>query len=183
MAYQFTEFDERRKELVDWLSKEFSQIRTGRATPALIDGIKVDSYGAKVPLQQVGSVGVEDARTLRVSLWDPGQIKDVEKAIIDADLGISVVTDDKGLRVVFPELTHERREQLIKIAKGKLEDARVSLRGARDDAMKEIEKLKKDGEIGEDEQFTFKEELQERVDKTNKELDEMQKNKETEINQ
>lgn len=183
MAYQFTEFDGRTKELIDWLSTEFTQIRTGRATPALIDGIKVDSYGAKVPLQQVGSVGVEDARTLRVSLWDPSQIKDVEKAIINADLGISVMTDEKGLRVVFPELTADRREQLIKLAKTKLEEARVSLRGARDDAMKEIDTLKKNGEMGENEQFNLKEILQKRVDETNGSLNDMLAAKEKEITQ
>lgn len=183
MAYNFKQFDDRCEQMRDWLSKEFAQIRTGRATPALIDGVRVDSYGARVPLSQVGSVGVEDARTLRISLWDPSQIKAVEKALVDADLGISVVTDEKGLRVVFPELTSDRRDQLIKLSKTKLEEARVSLRGARDDAMKEIDALKKSSEIGEDEQFNLKEELQKKVDAMNTAFNQMLEKKEQEIHQ
>lgn len=183
MTYDFKAFDVRTEEVIEWLSKEFSVIRTGRATPALLDSIQVDSYGAKVPINQVGSVGIEDPRTLRVSVWDAGTVQNAEKAIIDADLGVSVSVDDSGLRVIFPELTSERREQLLKLAKGKLEEARVSVRGARDEAVKEIDAAEKDGNMSEDEKFTAKEDLQKRVDEKNKKLDEMYALKETEINE
>lgn len=183
MAYNFTSFDERASEVSDWLSKEFSTIRTGRATPALLDSIKVDSYGAKVPLNQVASVGVEDPRTLRISAWDSDSLQGIERAIIDADLGVSVVVDGTGARVIFPELSSERREQLLKIAKSKLEDARVSLRSARDETMKHVESELKSGNISEDEKFNAKEDLQKRVDTINSELVGMFDSKEKELNQ
>jgi ribosome recycling factor len=99
-----------------------------------------------VPLQQVGSLSVEDAKTIRISVWDHGAIKNVEKALMEADLGISVVADSSGLRAIFPELTSERRVQLLKLAKSKLEDARISIRTAREDAIKEMDRLEKEGE-------------------------------------
>lgn len=181
--YNVKIFQERAREVVDWLSKEYSTIRTGQATPSLLDTIKVDSYGAKVALNQIGSVGVEDARTLRISPWDRDSINQIEKAILDANLGISVATDDVGLRVIFPELTSERREQLLKVAKAKLEEARVSLRSARDEAMKLIDAAEKSGDMSEDERFNKKEELQKIVDTHNEELVKMYDLKETEINQ
>jgi len=163
MAYDFGTFDRRVAEIIEWLQKEFTSIRTGRATPALLDGVHVESYGAKMPLNQVGTVGAEDARTLRVSVWDAGQVKEVEKAIIDADLGLSVVTDEKGLRVIFPELTGERREQLLKMAKGKLEEARIQLRGARDESIRKVEA----DIVSDDEKFRAKEDMQKRMEKSN----------------
>ena len=183
MAYNFKTFDDRAAEVVDWLGKEFATIRTGRATSALLDAIRVDSYGAKVPLNQVGSIAIEDPRTLRVSAWDSGSISNIERAILDAELGVSVVVDDSGLRVVFPELTSERREQLLKVAKAKLEEARVSLRGARDEAVKEIDAAQKNGDMSEDERFNAKEDLQKKVDTKNKELSGMFDLKEKEIQQ
>lgn len=176
------DFEKRMTAIAEWLSNEYSGIRTGQATPALLDSIKVDSYGAKVPLNQVGSVGVENARTLRVSVWDAGSINAVETAISDADLGVSVATDSSGLRVIFPELTSERREQLLKLAKQKLEDARVSVRGARDEVIKELDKQEKDGDISEDEHFTEKEKIQKKVEAANKQLEDLYNNKQTEIN-
>jgi ribosome recycling factor len=123
MVYDFKRFETRTAEIDTWLGREFSGIRTGRATPVLLDFVQVEAYGAKVPINQVGSVNVEDARTLRVSVWDASLVRAVEKGIIDADLGMSVVSDSSGLRVIFPELTGERRIQLLKIAKAKLEEA------------------------------------------------------------
>jgi len=157
-------------------------IRTGQATPALLDAIRVESYGSLVPLNQVGNVGVEDARTLRVAPWDVSQVHAIEKAIRDADLGVSVATDSAGLRVIFPELTSERRTQLMKLAKTKLEDARIAVRAVRDDAMKEIEKALKDGDISEDEKFSKKEAVQATVDTANRELEGLFAKKEQELN-
>lgn len=176
------DFESRLKTILDWLTNEYSGIRTGQATPALLDSVKVESYGSKMPVNQVASVGVEDARTIRLSPWDASIVKALEKAIKDADLGVSVVTDSSGLRVIFPELTGERRVQLLKLAKAKLEDARVSVRSARDEVMKEIEKLLKDGEMSEDEKFAKKEETQKKVDAANRTLDGLYEKKEAEIN-
>lgn len=177
MAYDFSSFDSRTKGIIEWLQKEFSAVRTGRATPTLLDSIQVESYGARVPIQQVGNVGVEDPRTLRISVWDSSQVKAVEKAIMEADLGLGVTVDDKGVRVTFPELTGERREQLIKLAKTKLEEARISVRSARDEANK---KMTEDA-LSEDEATRAKDDLQKRVTTTNNELDVLFAAKEGEI--
>jgi ribosome recycling factor len=176
-----TEIKQKLQEAKDWLQKEFTGIRTGQASPALLDSVKVESYGSMMPLNQVGTVGVEDARTLRVSIWDASVVKAAEQAIRDADLGVSLVGDSTGLRVIFPELTSERRQQLLKLAKNKFEDARISVRAVRDDAMKAIEKSEKAGEIGEDEKFTKKEVVQSAVDESNQSLESLFVKKESEL--
>lgn len=176
-----TDFRERSKETQDWLRQEFTGIRSGQAAPALIESVKVENYGAMMPLNQTSSIGVEDARTLRINPWDAGSIKTIETALREADLGVSVVPDASGLRVIFPELTADRRQQLLKLAKQKHEDARVSIRSARDEAMKVIEKAEKDGDISEDEKFSQKEALQKQVEVANEALDALLKEKEAEI--
>lgn len=175
------DLDKRCADIITWLQDAYAGIRTGQATPALLDSVKVENYGSMMPINQVGSVGVEDARTLRISTWDAGVIPAVERAITDADLGVSVATDSSGVRVIFPELTSERRAQLLKVAKQKLEDARVSVRSARDDVMKEIDAAQKDGDISEDEKFSQKETVQKKVDETNKSLEDLFHQKEKEI--
>lgn len=165
------EYEKKLKEVVEFLQKEFVTIRTGQATPALLDGIKVESYGTYMPIIQVGSVGVEDARTLRIATWDASMIPAIERAIRDSDLGVSVSSDSAGLRVSFPDLTADRRQQLVKIAKGKLEDARVAVRGVRDEAMKVIEAAHKANEISEDAKRDQKELVQKAVDVTNRTLE------------
>ncbi|MEZ4200442.1 MAG: ribosome recycling factor [Candidatus Paceibacterota bacterium] len=176
-----TDITKKLDDVVAWLQGEYAGIRSGQATPALLDAIKVENYGSLMPLNQVGSVGIEDARTLRISPWDASSIKAIETAIADADLGVSVATDSSGLRVIFPELTSERREQILKLAKTKLEDARVRVRGVRDDVMKQHEAAKKAGDLSEDELFTKKESVQKLVDSTNQKLEDMYTAKETEI--
>jgi ribosome recycling factor len=175
------DFDIRGKEIIDWLNTEYTGIRTGQATPALLDSLKVESYGSMMPLNQVGSVGIEDARTLRISLWDAGGIPAVEKALREADLGVSVATDSAGLRVIFPELTSERRVQLVKLAKSKFEDARVSVRSTRDEIMKDLDKQQKEGDISEDEKFTKKDTIQKKVDAINIQLEKLYDSKEVEV--
>lgn len=167
----------------EWLQKEYVGIRTGQANPGLLDSIKVESYGTFVSLQQVGSISIEDARTLRVSLWDTSQIKSVEKAMQEADLGVSVVADSAGLRVIFPELTSERRTQLLKLAKSKLEDARVSVKSARDEEMKDLERKFKATEISEDDKFSLKEKIQKQVEDCNAKLESLYMRKEKELQQ
>lgn len=183
MAYDFKKFDDRIKDIDTWLMREFTGIRTGRATPALLDLVSVEAYGSKMPMNQVGSVSVEDPRTLRVSVWDASLIKEVERGVTAADLGVSVSADSTGLRVIFPTLTSERRVQLLKLAKAKLEEARVSIRGARDEAMKDIDAKEKAGEMSEDDKFGAKETLQKKVDAGNSSLEGHYSQKEKEINE
>lgn len=177
-----TEINIKLQEAKDWLNKEYAGIRTGQANPALLDSVRVESYGALIQLNQIGSVGVEDARTLRISPWDAGQSAAIERAIREADLGVSIVTDSSGLRVIFPELTVERRAQLLKLAKSKLEDSRITVRAIRDEEMKVIDKSEKNGDISEDEKFSQKEKVQSAVDETNRELDRIYAHKEQELN-
>ncbi len=179
--YDFKTIKEKISEGEEWLRKEYQGLRTGRATPTLLDTINVDSYGSKVPLNQVANVGVEDARTLRISPWDASQVKEIEKAITDANLGVGISTDEKGLRISFPELTTDRRDSLIKMAKERLEDSRQSLRGFREEIWSEIQAKEKDGEISEDEKFTAKDDLQKIVDDANSSLEEVYQKKEIEI--
>lgn len=169
------------KEVSEWLQNEYAGIRTGQASPALLDSVKVESYGSYVNMNQVGSVNIEDARTLRISVWDKGAVSAIERAIRDADLGVSTVTDSSGVRVIFPELTADRRVQLLKLAKSKLEDARISVRGVRDECMKQIDKQHKDGEISEDERYAQKETVQNQVDAANRDLEALYTKKEAEL--
>jgi ribosome recycling factor len=175
------EISQNLQEAVDWLKKEFAAIRTGQASPALLDGLTIESYGTFMPLNQVASIGVEDARTLRISPWDISQIHPIEKALQESNLGVSAATDSAGVRAIFPELTAERRVQLQKLAKSKLEDARITVRGVRDEVMKQIEKLEKDGEISEDEKYDKKDEVQKKVQATNGTLEAMLASKESEL--
>jgi ribosome recycling factor len=168
-------------ETLDWLKKEFSAIRSGQSTPALLDGVTVEAYGAFMPMNQVATVGVEDARTLRISPFDISQTTAIEKAINDANLGVSLVSDSSGVRVIFPELTADRRTQLQKLAKSKQEDARIAVRAIRDDAMKLIEKDEKSGEISEDRKYTQKEQVQKAVEGTNGTLESLYAKKEIEL--
>lgn len=176
-----TEINKRLEEVVEWLQKEYAGIRTGQANPSLLDSVKVESYGSYLPIQQIGSIGTEDARTLRVSVWDASQVPALERALREADLGISVVADSSGLRVIFPELTSERRAQLMKLAKSKLEDARISVRGVRDDEMKELDRSFKAKEMGEDDMFSTKDKIQKHVEETNNKLESMFIHKEREL--
>lgn len=181
MSYNFSVFKQSLAETEEWLKREFSLIRTGRATPVILDAVSVDSYGARMAVNQVASVTVEDAKTLRIVPWDPSQVKAIEKGIIDSGLGLSVVSDEKGLRAIFPELTTERRTALIKVSKQKLEEARISLRKEREQAKNDIESKEEEGSIAEDDKFRLLEEMQEMVDNANRGLDALAERKEKEI--
>lgn len=183
MAYDFSKLDGGIKETKEWLEREFSSIRTGRSSPAILDSVKPEVYGTRTPMQQIGSVSIEDARTLRVIPWDKSVMKSIEKAITEADLGVSVVTDDQGLRIIFPELTAERRTILGKLAGQKCEEARVTLRGHRTDAIKGLEAAEKEGGMGEDELKRLKEDVQKKIDAAGTDLDAMLKRKQDEITQ
>ncbi len=182
MNYDFKLFDGKMAGAREWLAREYGGLRTGRATPAILDGVMVSAYGSMMPLKQVANIGIEDARTLRVSAWDASIVKDIERAIVAGDLGVGTNTDSSGLRITFPELTAERREQLIKIAKHKLEESRTAIRVARDETWKDIQEKERAGEITEDDKFQLKEELQEKVDAANGELEKAFGKKEAEMN-
>ena len=181
MAYDFKGLAQQIKETEEWLGRELAGVRTGRATPTLLDGVKPEAYGTRTALRELANIGVEDARTLRVMPWDATLVRVIEKGITDANLGVGVSTDDQGLRVTFPELTAERRIQLTKIAGQKTEDARTTLRSHRTDAMKEIDALEKEGGVGKDEVQRLKDEVQKLIDAGNESLASTLKKKETEI--
>ncbi len=181
MNYNFSPFKQGVKEVEEWLKKEFSQIRTGRASPAILDSVMVESYGSRMPINQVGNITLEGARSMKVVPWDMSQAKAIEKAILVSNLGLSVSVDDTGVRISFPELTTERREALIKVAKQKLEDARVSLRTEREKVLKDIDAQEKAGTINKDDKFRFKNELQKMIDEIHVKFEELTVKKEIEI--
>ena len=183
MAYDFSKLKEDIKETEEWLARELSGVRTGRATPTLLDGIKPEAYGTRTPIRELANVSVEDARTLRITPWDKALLKVIEKGIIEADLGIGVSTDDQGLRISFPELTSERRVQLSKIAGDKTEQAKVTLRGHRTDAIKALEAAEKDGGMGKDDVTRLKVEIQKMIDAGTATLATLLEKKEHEIAQ
>ncbi len=183
MAYDFSALKTHIKETEEWLSRELAGVRTGRATPTLLDSVKPEAYGTRTPLTQIAAVSVEDARTLRIIPWDATLTKAIEKGITDANLGVGLATDDQGLRVSFPELTAERRTQLTKIASDKTEQAKVTLRSHRTDAIKVIEALGKEGGVGKDEITRLKNEVQKHIDAGNDALVAILKKKENEIAQ
>lgn len=182
MAYNFAKLKEKTKNVSEWLIKEFGGIRTSRANPNILDAVMVEVYGSKMPVRQLASISNEDARTLRINPYDVTQAKVIEKAITASNLGLSVGADDKGVRVSFPELTSERREGLLKIAKERLEQAKISLRKLRDDEINEIQKMEKAKTISEDEKFRLKNELQKIIDLESKNLEDIFGKKEKEIN-
>lgn len=180
--YDFKPFEMKTAAAKEWLSREYRGLRTGRAAPAILDGISVSAYGSMMPLKQVASVGIEDARTLRISAYDAGVLKDIERAISEADLGLSTSSDGASVRVSFPELTSERRAQLVKMAKQKLEEARTTVRLAREEAWKDIQNREKEGTLTEDDKFSLKDELQKKIDAINDDLEKTFESKESEMN-
>ena len=176
------EFDGKVEDTKKWLLEEYAGLRTGRATPALLDSITVEQYGTKSPISHVATVSIDDPRTLRITPWDKATVAPIEAAISNANLGVSLSADDSGIRVSFPELTTERRAMLVKLVREKLEEARVRVKKEREHVWNALVKQEKDGEISEDEKFRAKDELQKHVDGANKSLEEMAAKKEEELN-
>ena len=181
MIYDFKNLKTKIQGAEEWLKKEYSVLRTGVASPAILDGVQVEAYGTRMHINQCASIGIEDARVIRVTPYDKSQAKEIEKAITAANLGVSVAVDDKGVRIFFPELTGEKREAFVKSAKLKLEDARVNIRSIRDETVKDIEAKEKEGGMGEDDKFRFKAEMQKLIDEGNKNLETLFEKKEKEI--
>jgi ribosome recycling factor len=179
--FDFSELKIKSKDIESWLAKELSVIRTGRATPTILDFVQVEAYGSKMTIKELANIVVEDVKTVRIEPWDASIGKNIEKAINSSNLGLSVAPFEKGLRIIFPELTAERRMQFIKVAGQKLEEAKVSLRTLRDKTWKAIEDKEKSGGMGEDDKFRFKEEMQKVIDLSNRKLEELTEKKEAEI--
>ncbi|MFA6386325.1 MAG: ribosome-recycling factor [Candidatus Paceibacterota bacterium] len=175
MAYNTTSFKTELKGVEEWLSKEYSSVHTGRATPMILDSISVESYGTYMPIKNIASVSIEDPKTLRIAPWDKSQIKGIEAAITGANLGLSVVSDSDGVRAIFPMLTTENRTKLVKILKEKLEDARISVRQER---QLEIDKTE---DLPEDDKKRAKEDIQKCVDEANQNLEAIFAKKETDL--
>lgn len=164
-------FEEKMNKSLDALKEEYASIRAGRANPHLLDKIQVDYYGQPSPIQSVANVSVPEARVIQIQPWESKMIKNIEKAIIASDLGITPGNDGKVIRLVFPELTEERRKELVKDIKKKAENAKVAVRNIRRDANDAIKKAGKASEISEDEQKQIEDEIQKLTDKFVAEVD------------
>lgn len=163
------------------LGRDYSRIRTGRASTALLDGIRVDYYGTSTPLQQLATLTIPDPRTIMIQPWDQTVLGEVEKAVLKSDLGLTPMNDGKVIRINIPPLTQERRRELVKIVKKMAEEAKVAIRNIRRDANELIKDLKKDKEISEDQQFKGQEEVQKITDGTITRIDETCASKEKEV--
>ncbi len=158
-------FEEKMGKSLDALREEFATIRAGRANPHLLDKLRVDYYGTPSPLQSVANISVPEARVIQIQPWESKMIKEIEKTILASDIGITPSNDGKVIRLVFPELTEDRRKDLTKDVKKKAENAKVAMRNIRRDANDAIKKLGKASEISEDEQKTIEDEIQKMTDK------------------
>ena len=181
MSYNFSSFKTRGDEVSDWLTGELSSLRTGRATPTLIEKVQVNSYGALQQLKQVAGISVEDAKTLRVSPWDRNLVGEIQNAIDKANLGVSCSPDESGLRIKFPEMTEENRKKMTRLVNERLESAKVSLRKEREEVWNDIQEKEKEKEISEDDKFRLKDELQKITDEYNKKFESISEKKEKEI--
>jgi ribosome recycling factor len=160
---------------------EFATIRTGRASPHLLDRVNVDYYGTQTPLNQIATVSASEARLLTITPYDKSSIKAIEKAILESDLGLTPNNDGSIIRLSIPELTEERRRDLVKVVHGLAEEGRVAVRNIRRDCMHHLRDLRKGGEAGEDEERRAEAELQKHTDAKVKDIDELLKGKEEEI--
>lgn len=181
MQYNFSNFKAALKKMEEFLGKEYNQLNIGRASPMVLDGVTVESYGSYIPLKNAASVSIEDPKTLRIAPWDKNLIKGIEKAIAGANLGLSVATDDMGIRVIFPQLTTETRQTLVKVLKEKLEEQRITVRREREVVFRDMEAKEKESRMTEDEMFHAKEELQKIINETNRNLEMIFEKKEKEV--
>ncbi|MHA1540864.1 MAG: ribosome recycling factor [Alphaproteobacteria bacterium] len=176
-----SELTSKMSKAIEILKREFSGLRTGRASVNLLDGIKVSAYGSDTPLSQVASLSVPDARTLSVSVWDKGMIDSVMKAIIESELGLNPQNNGTLIRIPLPSLTEERRKDLVKTASSYAENCKTSIRNVRRDGMDVIKTAEKNKEISEDDRKSFETQIQDLTDKNTKEIDEINNKKANEI--
>jgi len=173
--------EEKMEKAVSVAKEDLASVRTGRATPSMFARIVVEYYGSPTPLNQLASVAIPEARMAVIKPYDQSQLNSVEKAIRDSDLGVNPSNDGTIIRVLIPQLSEERRREMVKVAKGKGEDARVSIRNIRRKAKEELDRLVKDGEVGEDEGTRAEKELENVTHRYVAQVDELVKHKETEL--
>jgi len=173
--------EEKMKKAFESMNREFHEVRTGRASPGLVEGLHIDYYGTPTMLKQLAAISAPDAHLIVIQPWDPTAIVEIEKAIMKSNLGITPSNDGKIIRLAVPQLSKERRQELAKLIHKMSEDGRVSMRTIRRDAKEAIEKLEKDKLISEDDKFRGIDELQKVVDKYIAKIDELLKNKEKEV--
>lgn len=181
MDARLEQYNVKMSKTLDSLKEEFASIRAGRANPHLLDKLKVDYYGQPSSLQSVANISVPEARVIQIQPWESKLIKDIEKVIINSDLGLTPSNDGKVIRLVFPELTEERRKDLVKDVKKKAENARVAVRNVRRDANDMLKKLNKSSEISEDELKTLEDKTQQLTDKYIADIDKLLEDKSKEI--
>ena len=175
--------EEKMKKAYEAMQREFHEISTGRANPSMVEGLRVDCYGSSMPLKQLGSITVPDARLILIQPWDASVIPDIEKAILKSSLGVNPVNDKKVIRLAIPELSRERRDELIKVVKKMAEEGRISLRTIRRDSKEAIDKLEKDKAIPKDEKFKGHDSLQKIVDSYTQKIDQTLLAKEKELSE
>jgi len=175
------EMAEKMDKSLDAFKQELSKIRTGRASLSLLDGIKAEAYGASMPLNQVATLTIPESRQIVIQPWDPQVMSSIEKAILKSELGLTPVNDGKVIRINIPQLTEERRRDLVKIVKKIAEEYRVAVRNHRRDAIDSLKKQKKNKEISEDEQFKLQDEAQKETDSYIAKIDEVAAEKENEV--
>lgn len=173
--------DEKMKKTIESVTREFGEIRTGRASPTLVEGMHIDYYGTSTLLKQLASISAPDTHLLVIQPWDPTVIPEIEKVIMKSNLGITPSNDGKMIRLAVPQLSKERRQELAKVIHKMSEEGRISLRTIRRDAKEHLEKLEKDKVISEDEKFRGIDELQKYVDRYTVKVDEILKSKEKEV--
>ena len=174
-------YEERMTKAIDYMESDFQTIRAGRANPHVLDKVRVDYYGTPTPIQQVANISGPEARIIQIQPWEKSLIKDINRAIQMADIGINPSTDGQTIRLVFPELTEERRKDLVKEVKKKGEDAKVAIRNVRRDGTDEFKKMKKAAEVSEDVVADLNDELQKLTDKYIKQIEQAVERKSQEI--
>jgi len=177
----FSTADDKMQKSIQALKRELDTIRTGRATPALVDSISVDAYGAPTPLNQVATISAPEARLLVINPWDKSVVPAITKAIQKSDLGLNPINDGNSIRLVIPPPTEERRKELVKVVRKKVEDSKIAIRNVRREAMEELKKLEKDKEISQDENHRAADRLQKLTDSSVEQATQVGQSKETEI--
>lgn len=175
--------EDKMKKAVDGLKQDLATIRTGRASPALIEHLKIDYAGSLMPLNQIAGISVPEARLIIIQPWDPGSIRNIEKAIISSDLGLNPSSDGKIIRIAIPPLSEERRQELVKAVRHRIEERRITVRNLRRDAMEELKGLEKDKEISQDERERAGHQVQQLTDTFIADIEQVGHDKEAELSQ
>ena len=181
MSFDSKQYESRMKKTIEALDNDFGTIRAGRANPRILDPLRVDYYGTPSPIQSVANISVPEPRMIQIQPWESKMIKDIEKVILGSDIGITPNSDGKVIRLIFPELTEERRKDLVKDIKKKAENSKVSVRNIRREANDEIKKMKNDSVISEDDAIVYEEDVQKLTDKFINKIDKVTEDKEKEI--